>query len=72
MMLPLWTCGDAVVSTETYIHQKNIERYRQMLESDRLTADERQTILKLLAEEEDRDRKVSSALAGPVLKGSIP
>jgi hypothetical protein len=60
------------VSTETYIHQKNIERYRQMLESDRLTVDERQMIVKLLAEEENQDRKDNSALAGPVLKVSIP
>ena len=60
------------MSTETYIHQKNIERYRQMLESDRLTADERQIIVKLLAEEEGQDHNDRSALAGSALKGSIP
>ena len=37
---------------ETYIHRKNIERYRQMLESGGLVADERDTIVRLLAEEE--------------------
>ena len=60
------------MSTVTYIHRKNIERYRQMLESGRLTADERQVIAKLLTEEEDLDRKDNSASAGPTLKGSIP
>lgn len=60
------------MSTETFIHQRNIERYRRMLESDRLTADERQTIVKLLAEEEGRDCKDSSASTDPVFRSSIP
>lgn len=45
---------EGVVSTEDFVRRKNIERYRQMLEAGNLGPDERETIAKLLAEEERR------------------
>ena len=43
------------MSTEEFVRRKNIERYRQMLESANLASDERVTISRLLAEEERRE-----------------
>ena len=39
---------------EEFIHQQNIERYRKML-SEKTHEPQRQTIVRLLADEENRD-----------------
>jgi hypothetical protein len=46
------------MSAEEFVHRKNIERYRQMLRSNSLAAEERQKIIVLLTEEEGRESKV--------------
>ena len=46
---------------EEFIHQQNLERYRKML-SEKTHEPQRQTILRLLADEETRDE-----VPGPLL-----
>jgi hypothetical protein len=62
------------VSNEEFVRRKNIERYRQMLESGSVIADEREMIMRLLAEEEDCDlgtgsRPDSSAAKKTIVSG---
>ena len=43
---------------EEFIHQQNLERYRKML-SEKTHEPQRQTIVRLLADEENRDDPLS-------------
>jgi hypothetical protein len=47
---------------EEFIHQQNLERYRKML-SEKTHESQRKTILRLLADEENRDDAASLAHA---------
>ena len=47
-----------VMPMEEFIHQKNLGRYRKML-SEKTHEPQRQTILRLLADEETRDDALS-------------
>jgi hypothetical protein len=46
------------MSMEEFIHQQNLERYRKML-SEKTHEPQRQTIARLLADEENRDDPLS-------------
>jgi hypothetical protein len=47
-----------VMPMEEFIHQQNLERYRKML-SEKTHEPQRQTIVRLLADEETRDDRLS-------------
>jgi hypothetical protein len=47
-----------VMPMEEFIHQQNLERYRKML-SEKTHEPQRQTIVRLLADEENRDGPLS-------------
>ena len=47
-----------VMPMEEFIHQQNLERYRKML-SEKTHEPQRQTIVRLLADEENRDDPLS-------------
>jgi hypothetical protein len=49
-----------VMPMEEFIHQKNLERYRKML-FEKTHEPQRQTILRLLADEETRDDTTKAA-----------
>jgi uncharacterized protein YggL (DUF469 family) len=46
---------------DRFVRRKNVEHYRQLLELGQLDEAHRQTILKLLAEEEAKQREADAA-----------
>ena len=55
--------SESSATMEWFIHQQNLERYRRLLAQPTDEAERRQ-ILKLLAEEEAKDRQPAPARAG--------